>query len=138
MIFNFRVWNTGVPTPWHAERWTVPQGRIATACFGPNLTLLFATTGDPATIFSLPLQDNIFDVKKAANNDVKIAMRLIDLTKVNFSSDDNDDYITVGGRIVSMEWDPTGKYLAILFQVCKRIYRFVHFSCLLLLCTFSL
>lgn len=95
----------------------MPQGRIATACFGPNLTLLFATTGDPATIFSLPLQDNIFDVKKVTNNDVKIAMRLIDLTRVNFSSDDNDDYITVGGRIISMEWDPTGKYLAILFQV---------------------
>ncbi|KAM0726937.1 Aladin [Formica fusca] len=111
----FRVWNTGVPTPWHAERWTVPHGRVATACFGPNLTLLFATTEDPATIFSLPLQDNIFDVKKATNNDVKIAMRLIDLTKVNFSWDD-DDYITVGGRIVSMEWDSTGKYLAILFQ----------------------
>lgn len=49
-------------------------------------------------------------------------MRLIDLTKVNFSSDDNDDYITVGGRIISMEWDPTGKYLAILFQV--KIYEF--------------
>ncbi|XP_077276161.1 aladin [Temnothorax americanus] len=112
----FRVWNTGVPTPWHTEKWTVPQGRVATACFGPNLTLLFATTGDPATIFSLPLQDTIFDVKKATDNDVKIAMRLIDLTKVNFSSDDNDDYITVGGKIVSMEWDPTGKYLAILFQ----------------------
>ncbi|KAL6264037.1 hypothetical protein P5V15_004118 [Pogonomyrmex californicus] len=110
----FRVWNTDVSTPWHAERWTVPQGRVATACFGPNLTLLFATTGDPATIFSLPLQDNIFE--KTTTNDVKIAMRLIDLTKVNFSSDDDDDYITVGGRIVSMEWDPTGKYLAILFQ----------------------
>lgn len=120
-LFNCRVWNTGVPTPWRAERWTVPQGRVATACFGPNLTLLFATTGDPATIFSLPLQDNIFDVKKATNNDVKIAMRLIDLTKVNFSSDDDDDYITVGGRIVSMEWDSTGKYLAILFQVCTKI-----------------
>lgn len=122
MIFNFRVWNTGVPTPWHAERWTVPHGRVATACFGPNLTLLFATTEDPATIFSLPLQDNIFDVKKATNNDVKIAMRLIDLTKVNFSWDD-DDYITVGGRIVSMEWDSTGKYLAILFQVCNNMIK---------------
>lgn len=119
-IFYFRVWNTGVPTPWRPERWTVPHGRVAAACFGPNLTLLFTTTEDPATIFSLPLQDNIFDVKKGANNDVKIAMRLIDLTKVNFSSDDNDDYIIVGGRIVSMEWDPTGKYLAILFQVCEK------------------
>lgn len=97
----------------------MPNGRVAVACFGPNLTLLFATTEDPATVFSLPLQDNIFDDKKANNNDVKIAMRLIDLTKVNFSSDDNDDYITVGGRIVSMEWNSTGQYLAIIFQVCK-------------------
>ncbi|XP_012058212.1 PREDICTED: aladin-like [Atta cephalotes] len=112
----FRVWNTGVSTTWHAERWTVPQGRVATACFGPNLTLLFAITEDPSTIFSLPLQNNIFDVKKANNNDIKIATRLIDLTKVNFSSENNDDYVTVGGRIVSMEWDLTGKYLAILFQ----------------------
>ncbi|XP_011144902.2 aladin [Harpegnathos saltator] len=112
----FRVWNTGVPTPWHTDKWIVPNGRVAVACFGPNLTLLFATTEDPATIFSLPLQDNIFDDKKTNNNDVKIAMRLIDLTKVNFSSDDNDDYVTVGGRIISMEWNLTGRYLAIIFQ----------------------
>lgn len=118
--FHFRVWNTGVPTSWRPERWIVPHGRVAAACFGPNLTLLFTTTEDPATIFSLPLQDNIFDVKKGTNNDVKIAMRLIDLTKVNFSSEENDDYIIVGGRIVCMEWDPTGKYLAILFQVCEK------------------
>lgn len=85
--------------------------------------MLFATTEDPATIFSLPLQDNIFDNKRTNNNDVKTAMRLIDLTKVNFSSDDNDDYITVGGRIVSMEWHSTGQYLAIIFQVCKIFSR---------------
>lgn len=107
-----------MPTPWRADKWNMPNGRVATACFGPNLTLLFATTEDPAMIFSLPLQDTIFH-EKVAGNDVKIAMRLIDLTKVNFSSD--DDYITVGGRIISMEWDPTGKYLAILFQVCNII-----------------
>jgi len=76
------------------------------------------------------LQDNIFDVKKGTTNDVKIAMRLIDLTKVNFSLDDNDDYIIVGGRIVSMEWDLTGKYLAILFQVCEKIKLFTRFNCI--------
>jgi len=116
LLFNSRVWNTGVPTPWRADRWTVPHGRVATACFGPDLTLLFATTEDPATIFSLPLQDNVFEVKKTTDNDVKIAMRLIDLTKVTFSCG-SDDFITVGGRIVSMEWDLTGSYLAILLQV---------------------
>lgn len=112
----FRVWNTGIATAWHAEKWTVPGGRVGVACFGPNLTLLFASTDDPATIFSLPLQENIFDVKKTSIDDVRVAFPLIDLTKVNFASDGNDDYIAVGGRIVAMEWDCTGRYLAILFQ----------------------
>ncbi|XP_003707492.2 aladin [Megachile rotundata] len=110
----FRIWNTGVATPWHVDKWTVPSGRVAVACFGPNLTLLFASTEDPTTIFSLPLQKNIFDVKKTSFDEVQMAVPLIDLAKVNFSSD--DDYVSVGGRIVAMEWDPTGKYLAILFQ----------------------
>ncbi|XP_068984306.1 aladin-like [Bombus flavifrons] len=112
----FRVWNTGVATLWHADKWTVPNGRVAVACFGPNLTLLFASNEDPATIFSLPLQENIFDVKKPSLDDVKMAVPLIDLTRVNFSLDDGDNYVTVGGRITAMEWDPTGRYLAILFQ----------------------
>ncbi|XP_033332839.1 aladin [Megalopta genalis] len=109
----FRVWNTGVATMWHADKWTVPNGRVAAACFGPNLTLLFASTEDSATIFALPLQENIFDLKKPSFDDT-VAVPLIDLTRVNFSSD--DDYVTVGGRIVAMEWDPSGTYLAILFQ----------------------
>ena len=32
------------------------------------LTLLFASNEDPGTIFSLPLQENIFDVKKAPSH----------------------------------------------------------------------
>ncbi|XP_031834009.1 aladin [Nomia melanderi] len=109
----FRVWNTGVATIWHADKWTVPDGRVAVACFGPNLTLLFASTDDSATIFALPLQENIFDVKKTSVENT-VAVPLIDLTRVNFSSD--DDYVSIGGRVVGMEWDPTGRYLAILFQ----------------------
>ncbi|KOX78535.1 Zinc finger protein GLIS3 [Melipona quadrifasciata] len=109
----FRVWNTGVATLWHADKWTVPIGRVAVACFGPNLTLLFATDEDSGKIFFLPLQENIFDVKKLSLDDVKMAVPLIDLTKVNFL---DDNYVTVGGRITAMKWDPTGRYLAILFQ----------------------
>ncbi|XP_017763140.1 PREDICTED: aladin-like [Eufriesea mexicana] len=110
----FRVWNTGVATTWHADKWTVPNGRVAVACFGPNLTLLFASNEDPATIFSLPLQENIFNIKKPSLDDAKMAIPLIDLARVNFASD--GDYVTVGGRVIAMEWDPTGRYLAILFQ----------------------
>ncbi|KAG7200742.1 hypothetical protein KM043_001291 [Ampulex compressa] len=112
----FRVWNTGMATPWRPDKWTVPGGRVATACFGPNLTLLFASTEDPATIFSLPLQENIFDTKRTSFADMQVAMPLMDVTRVNFSSDDNCDYVVAGGRIASMEWDPTGRFLAILFQ----------------------
>lgn len=92
----------------------MPDGRVAVACFGPNLTLLFASTDDSATIFALPLQENIFDVKQTSVENT-VAVPLIDLTRVNFSSD--DDYVSIGGRVVGMEWDPTGRYLAIFFQV---------------------
>ncbi|KAK2588699.1 hypothetical protein KPH14_001592 [Odynerus spinipes] len=110
----FRVWLSGTSTPWHAERWTVPSGRIAAACFGPNLTLLFASTDDPV-IFSLPLQENIFDTKVSVD-DTNVAVPLINLAEVSFTSNENDDFVKVGGRITAMEWDPSGKYLAVLFQ----------------------
>ncbi|KAJ8686499.1 hypothetical protein QAD02_022293 [Eretmocerus hayati] len=113
----FRVWNTETGSPWKTERWTVPSGRVAAACFGPNLTLLFTSTEDPAMIFSLPLQEQIFNVKKAgSSDDNKVAVPLIDLSKVVFTCDEDDARIVVGGRVVSMDWDSTGRYLAIIFQ----------------------
>ncbi|KAH0558162.1 hypothetical protein KQX54_014698 [Cotesia glomerata] len=109
--------------PWTAERWTVPNGRVAVACFGPYQTLLFTSTEDPATLFSLPMQDNIFDARGVTSfSDTKVAIPLIDLTKIAFCSrsDEDDDSANgeeiVGGRVVAMDWDPSGKYLAILFQ----------------------
>ncbi|KAL2746997.1 aladin isoform X1 [Vespula maculifrons] len=110
----FRVWRSGTPTPWYAERWTVPSGRIAAACFGPDLALIFASSDDPV-IFSLPLQENIFDTKSSFD-EINVAYPLINLAEVTFTSDVNEDSITVGGRIVAMEWDPSGRYLAVLFH----------------------
>ncbi|XP_066581677.1 aladin-like [Prorops nasuta] len=113
----FRVWSTSLSVPWTVERWTVPVGRVAAACFGPNLTLLFASTEEPATIFSLPLQETIFEgTKTGVSDDAKIAVPLIDMTKVTFSSAINADRIVVGGRIISLDWDNSGRYLAVLFQ----------------------
>ncbi|XP_014203352.1 aladin [Copidosoma floridanum] len=113
----FRVWNIGAGTHWKPERWTVPNGRVAAACFGPNLTLLFTSTENPAMIFSLPLQEKIFNVKKLDTlDDDKVAMPLIDLSKVTFASNEEDVHITAGGRVISMDWDPLGKYLAVIFQ----------------------
>ncbi|KAK0081671.1 hypothetical protein PV325_011767 [Microctonus aethiopoides] len=114
----FRVWNTGQGKPWSAERWTVPNGRVAAVCFGPHQTLLFASTEDPATLFSLPLRDNIFDVPQGStsNDDLKIAIPLIDLAKVVHPTEDLDSGVVIGGKVVAMDWDPSGQYLAILFQ----------------------
>ncbi|XP_043268642.1 aladin [Venturia canescens] len=123
----FRVWNIGIGGPWDADRWTVPNGRVAAACFGPNQMLLFVSTEDPATVFSLPLQENIFDVKKTASIDgAKMAYPVIDLNRVTFDTNllINED-VTVGGRVTSMDWDPSGKYLAILFQDCPYVAIFM-------------
>lgn len=121
-----RVWNIGAGTPWTTERWTVPNGRVAAACFGPNLTLLFTSTEDPAMIFSLPLQEQIFDLKKVGTlNDNKVAVPLIDLSKVTFTSNNEDELVSVGGKVISMDWDPLGKYLAVIFQVMiGGLYKF--------------
>lgn len=88
---------------------------MAAACFGPNLTLLVTSTDDSAILSSVPLQESLFNVKKSCFSDLKEAVPLLDLQKINFATD--DDYVTVGGRVVAMEWDPTGRYLAILSQV---------------------
>lgn len=79
-------------------------------------------------MFSLPLQENIFDVKKTVSVDsAKTAIPLIDLARVTFRSDETDEEITIGGRVISMDWDPSGKYLAVLFQVIFSIVFFLHF-----------
>ncbi|XP_033220695.1 aladin-like [Belonocnema kinseyi] len=114
----FRVWNIGTGSPWVSEKWTVPNGRVAAACFGPKLTLLFASTEDPAMVFYLPLEEHIFDVKKSSSlDDIKVAIPLIDLSKCTFTNpDDEEEEVTVGGRVISMDWDPSGRYLALIFQ----------------------
>lgn len=70
-------------------------------------------------IFLLPLQDNIFDDKGANVNDAKVAMSLIDFRKIYILM--GDEKMEVGGKIASMEWDSKGRYLAVVFQVCKII-----------------
>ncbi|KAI4491768.1 PREDICTED: aladin [Polistes canadensis] len=109
----FRVWHTDTPKPWYTERWTVPSGRIAVACFGPNLALIFASSDDPV-IYSLPLEGNIFDTKSSVD-DITVAIPIINLAEVTFTNT-NETSVRVGGKIVAMEWDSMGQYLAVLFQ----------------------
>ncbi|XP_046606269.1 aladin-like [Neodiprion virginianus] len=112
----FRIWNTGDGSSWKSEKWMVPNGRVAAACFGPDLTLLFVSTEVPEIVFSLPLQENIFDLKNSGvNNDVKAATAIIDLKKTILYSNQHEQQC-LGGRVIAMEWDPTGKYLAIIFR----------------------
>lgn len=77
----------------------------------------------------MPLEDHIFDVKTMGNfNDSKVAVPLIDLSKFTFTNPDNDEEeVTIGGRVISMDWDPSGRYLAIIFQVCLigKEYNFI-------------
>ncbi|XP_012250773.2 aladin-like [Athalia rosae] len=113
----FRIWNTSEGSQWRSEKWTVPNGRVAAACFAPDLKLLFVSTEVPETVFSLPLQENIFDLKNSGiSNDDKVAVAVIDLKKTVLHDDHYGRQSIIGGRVVAMEWDPTGTYLAIIFQ----------------------
>lgn len=103
----------------------MPSGRVAAACFGPNLSLIFTSTENPAIVFSLPLREHVFETKNSTvSDDLKIAVPLIDLSKVDYFVTE-DEEVSVGGRVVAMDWDVSGKFLAIIFQV--RTISFGHF-----------
>lgn len=117
-----RLWETGIGNSWSAEKWSVPNGRVAAACFGPK-TLLFTSTDDSTSLFSVALKDNIFNIKqKISSDDFKTAVPLINLSRVSFTNNNDDDEVIVGGRVLSMDWDPSGSYLAILFQVSLVLF----------------
>ncbi|GBP67765.1 Aladin [Eumeta japonica] len=96
----FRVWET---KSWSCERWTARGGRVVAACWGLR-GLLFAAHGDPV-IYSLS-DTSLFTVAQATK-----AQPVLDVTRVALSNGE-----IIGGPILDMCWDPTAKYLALLFQ----------------------
>ncbi|CAH2092652.1 unnamed protein product [Euphydryas editha] len=72
-------------------------------CWGPNGVGLFAPRSERC----------LFVVNDTSSRRVKTrdSQEVLDLTKVELPTGD-----TVGGRILDMCWDPTGRYLALLFK----------------------
>ncbi|CAH0679981.1 unnamed protein product [Chilo suppressalis] len=97
----FRVWET---KRWTPERWCARGCRVVAACWGPADLLLFAAKGEPV-VYALTNTGLLSGAQTSK------AVPVLDVTKVELHSGD-----TVGGPILDMCWDPTGKYLAILFE----------------------
>lgn len=98
----FRVWNTN--EVWESERWCTRGGRVAAACWGPNNVLLFAAKGE-SMLYAL---SNSGLLNEAQSSKV---LPVLDTSRV-----DLDIGESVGGAILDLVWDPTGRYLAILFE----------------------
>ncbi|KAL0821506.1 hypothetical protein ABMA28_004970 [Loxostege sticticalis] len=97
----FRVWET---KRWTPERWCARGCRVVAACWGPNDLLLFAAKGEPM-IYALT------NTGLMSGAQTSKAVPILDITKVELASGH-----PVGGPVLDMCWDPTGRYLALLFE----------------------
>ncbi|CAG4987433.1 unnamed protein product [Parnassius apollo] len=97
----FRVWDT---QNWSPERWCARGCRVVTACWGPKEVVLFAAKGEPIVYV-------LCNMGLLSGAQTTKAQPVLDVTKVELPSGD-----IVGGPILDMCWDPSGRYLAILFE----------------------
>ncbi|XP_004923972.2 aladin-like isoform X1 [Bombyx mandarina] len=97
----FRIWDTKTWTP---ERWCARGHRVVAACWGPDNILLFAAKGEPM-VYALTTTSLL------SGSQTTKATPALDVTKVELSSGE-----PVGGPILDMCWDPTGRYMAMLFE----------------------
>lgn len=85
------------------------MGRVKAAVWSPcGAILLFATTQEPI-IYALSFIRSDFVFAKDSSNAPNAAIPLYDVSKVDI------DGIIVGGIIQSMDWDPLGNHLAVIF-----------------------
>ncbi|KAJ2945439.1 hypothetical protein O0L34_g251 [Tuta absoluta] len=97
----FRVWDT---KKWTPERWCARGCRVVAACWGPDDTVLFAAKGEPM-VYSLT------NTGLMSGSQTTKAQPVLDVTRIELQSGD-----IVGGPILDMCWDPTGRHLALLFE----------------------
>ncbi|XP_032519048.2 aladin-like [Danaus plexippus] len=97
----FRVWDT---QSWIPERWCARGCRVVAACWGPQDIILFAAKSEPI-VYALTSTGLINGAKTSK------AQPVLDVTKIELPSGD-----IVGGPILDMCWDCTGKYLAVMFE----------------------
>ncbi|XP_019763471.2 aladin [Dendroctonus ponderosae] len=102
----FRVWDHRT---WECDRWTVASGRVQSACWANcGHTVLFATSTDPV-IYGLIVKRDVIFASDVESSSIE-AIPLFDVSKTDLFD------LTVGGLVQSMEADPAGSHLAVVFQ----------------------
>jgi aladin len=113
----FRIWST---KNWTPERWNVLGGHINNACWSPCGTTVLFTTSEDAQIFCLRLTTSVDgDIESAG-----AAVPVMDLAKTVFTMDENQEEVSVGGRVLGMRWDPSGERLVLSFVESNLIALF--------------
>lgn len=103
----FRIWSS---VSWSSENWYTGSSRIKCACWSSDgSVLLFATTAEP-TIYAITVSSafNIFADTATGNGN---AICVADLTRQELSNGE-----ILGGNIIDMAWDSSGKLLAVIFK----------------------
>ncbi|XP_050309665.1 aladin-like [Anthonomus grandis grandis] len=107
----FRVWDY---RNWECERWTVPSGRVQSACWSNcGTTLLFATNVDTMIYGVIVKSGTVF--ANNADSSSNQALPIFDVSKRDLEG------VMVGGLVQCMETDPKGKHLAIMFKDTSTI-----------------
>lgn len=125
----FRVWETNKWTP---ERWILPTGAIQSIAWSPcSNHLLFVTTTESILYSLCFIDDQLYQSKLrkkvvlkhkimkcipvTASIAPKQSFPIADLSRVQVGRQE------FGGQPKSICWDPTGKYVAVMFCVSSSI-----------------
>lgn len=109
----FRVWET---KRWKFERWTVQSGRVQTASWGADGHLLVFATSEEPCLYSLTFFNNQTIFREEVGLPAVTAQRVLDLTATELPSGER-----FGGLVSMVAWDPTSRYLAVMFKSCDLI-----------------
>jgi len=106
---TFRVWETHT---WTNDSW-FGSGRCHAACWSPDGNILLTSMRDEPLVYSVT-----FSNAPSGSGDLvggsKMALPVIDLSPVILQA--GDEHLSIGGNAQLMEWDKSGKRLAICFN----------------------
>lgn len=88
------------------------SGRVQTGCWCDGV-LLFATSTEPIIYGAIVRNELVFTSQSPSSSNQ--ALPIFDVSKVDLNG------VVTGGLVRTLETDPKGQYLAVMFQDCDMI-----------------
>ncbi|ESP00171.1 hypothetical protein LOTGIDRAFT_173406 [Lottia gigantea] len=115
----FRVWDA---VTWNCEVWSKLTGRCNSACWSPDDQILLFTMENDPIIYSITFgRSHLNTVSQDVSAKSNMAVPVADMSETEIMMDDGS-IVKIGGCVQNIEWDKTGKRLAVLFQEGSNEY----------------